>query len=69
MLHELGKEYKVPHMLLQKLFDAEWQHYGMRRRATIHRSIEKIFAEDWRSMDEVDQVMRERQQAAYGESE
>ncbi len=69
LLHELGKEYKVPHTLLQKLFDAEWQHYGMRRRATIHRSIEKIFAEDWRSMDEVDQVMRERQQAAYGESQ
>jgi DNA sulfur modification protein DndC len=43
----------VPLRLVQKLIDVEWQHYGMRRRATIHRSIEKALAEDWRTFDEV----------------
>jgi len=63
LLKELGAEYNISHQLVQKLFDAEWQHYGMRRRATIHKTIEKIFREDWRSMDEVKEEMARRQEA------
>ena len=51
----------VPLALLQKLIDAEWQHYGMFRRSQIHAMIEKIFNEDWRTLGEVEAVMRERQ--------
>lgn len=61
ILQEVAEENDVPLELVQKLLDAEWQHYGMRRRATIHTSIEKIFREDWRSFDEVEEEMERRQ--------
>lgn len=67
LLHELGEEYAIPETLVKKLFDAEWQHYGMQRRATIHKSIERILAQDWRTHEEVQEVMRERQEAANGD--
>ena len=54
----------VPLPLVQKLFDAEWQHQGMYRRAKIHNRIEKIFREDWRSMAEVEAEMVRRQTEA-----
>ncbi|HRW07379.1 MAG TPA: DNA phosphorothioation system sulfurtransferase DndC [Caldilineaceae bacterium] len=64
LLAELGETYDVPQQLVQKLLDAEWQHYGMRRRATIHKTVEKIFNEDWRSREEVHEEMARRQAAA-----
>lgn len=63
VLESLATERDVPVTLVQKLLDAEWQHYGMSRRATIHKNIEKIFREDWRSLEEVQAEMRRRQQA------
>lgn len=64
ILQSLSEEYEVPLQLVQKLLDAEWQHYGMRRRATIHKTVEKIFREDWRTLDEVKEEMEQRQQKA-----
>ncbi|MCP5096779.1 MAG: hypothetical protein GY943_14595 [Chloroflexi bacterium] len=64
ILQSLTDEHQVPLQLVQKLLDAEWQHYGMRRRGTIHKRIEKIFREDWRTMDDVQSEMAQRQQAA-----
>lgn len=64
LLQEVAQARDVPVRLLQKLIDAEWQYHGMRRRGLIHKTIEKILAEDWRSLDEVHAVMKERQQAA-----
>ena len=61
LLAELGEAHGVPVKLVQKLLDAEWQHYGMRRRSTIHKSVEKIFNEDWRSREEVHAEMARRQ--------
>lgn len=61
ILQEVAEEKDVPLELVQKLLDAEWQHYGMRRRATIHKSIERIFREDWRSFDEVEEEIERRQ--------
>ncbi|MEZ4662769.1 MAG: hypothetical protein R2911_34910 [Caldilineaceae bacterium] len=46
LLAELGDTHNVPQQLVQKLLDAEWQHYGISRRATIHKTVEKIFNED-----------------------
>src|SRR5690606_27789279 len=53
LLEQTALEHAIPSKLLKQLIDAEWQHYGMRRRAKIHSSIEKIFNEDWRTLAEV----------------
>jgi DNA sulfur modification protein DndC len=57
----------VPIQLVQKLLDAEWQHYGMRRRPLIHKRIEKIFGEDWRTFDDVQAEMDRRKKASQEE--
>lgn len=65
LLAELGATHGVPQQLVQKLLDAEWQHYGMRRRSTIHKRIEKILNEDWRSREEVhEEAARRKAKAA-----
>jgi len=51
-LAEVSEEHGVPLQLVQKLIDAEWQHYGMQRRATIHKTIEKTLNQDWRTLEE-----------------
>jgi len=53
VLSEVADEYDVPENMMRKLIDSEWQHHGMRRRATIHKDIEGIIGEDWRSRKEV----------------
>jgi len=53
ILNQITQEQGIPMRLLQKLIDTEWQHYGMRRRASIHSRIEKILSEEWRSLEEV----------------
>jgi len=61
LLHEVSGKHDVPPRLLQKLLDTERAHFGMRRRATIHKSIERVLSEDWRSLDEaVDDHLRNR---------
>lgn len=64
LLQEIAQQHNVPVRLTQKLLDAEWQYYGMRRRGLIHKTVEKIFREDWRSLEEVQVEMTRRQQAA-----
>ncbi len=64
LLQEVAEVHNLPVRLLQKLLDAEWQYHGMRRRGRIHKNIEKIFSEDWRSLEEIQAEMERRQQAA-----
>ncbi|HET6385209.1 MAG TPA: DNA phosphorothioation system sulfurtransferase DndC, partial [Armatimonadota bacterium] len=47
--------------LVQKLIDVEWQNYGLRRRGSIQRSLDKVLREDWRAFDEVAAEMQARQ--------
>ena len=54
------QKYDVPVRLPQKLLDAEWQYFGMRRRGLIHKTIEQIVNEDWRSLEEVQAEVEER---------
>jgi DNA sulfur modification protein DndC len=61
ILRELSETYDVPMQLAQKLIDAEWQNYGMRRRTSIHKAIDKIMREDWRTLDEVQAEAQRRQ--------
>jgi DNA sulfur modification protein DndC len=60
LLTRVTEKYDVPVRLLQKLLDAEWQYYGMRRRGLIHKTIEQIVSEDWRSLEEVQAEVEER---------
>lgn len=61
-LVEVTQEYQIPLGLIQKLLDAEWQNYGMYRRSSIHSKIEKIFNEDWRSFEEVQEEVISKQE-------
>jgi DNA sulfur modification protein DndC len=63
LLQRISADHKVPVRLLQKLLDAEWQHYGMRRRALIHKTIRGIINEDWRTLEQVQAEAKELQQA------
>lgn len=62
ILEQVAQRQAIPTKLIQKLLDAEWQHYGMRRRASIHTAIHKIYDEDWRTLEEVS-IEREAIQA------
>lgn len=62
VLGEVADKYDVPENLMRKLIDAEWQHHGMRRRATIHKDIESIMNEDWRSYEEVLEAAEKKRQ-------
>jgi len=64
LLAAVAAEHGVPLRLVQKLIDVEWQHYGMRRRATIHKALEKALGEDWRDLD---QVLADAQHELEGE--
>jgi len=64
LLERLAPEYDVPLELVQKLMDAEWQYYGMRRRGLIHKTIKRIFDEDWRSWEEIQAELARRQTQA-----
>jgi DNA sulfur modification protein DndC len=64
LLAEVTTDADVPLRLVQKLLDAEWQHYGMRRRSTIHKAIEKVLGEDWRALE---QVLADAQRELEGE--
>src|SRR5690606_8395294 len=47
-LAQSAEEHDVPVDLMRQLVDAEWLHYGMRRRARIHKTIAGVFGRDWR---------------------
>jgi DNA sulfur modification protein DndC len=61
VLREAIEAHEVPVRLIQKLLDAEWQYYGMRRRGLIHKTIAQIVEEDWRSLQEVQDAATARQ--------
>jgi len=66
LLTRVAQEHDVPVRLVQKLLDAEWQYHGMRRRGLIHKTIEQIVSEDWRSLEEVQAEVEERRQQRAG---
>lgn len=62
VLSEVAENHDVPENLMRKLIDTEWQHHGMRRRASIHKDIASIMNEDWRSFDEVQEEMKRKRE-------
>ncbi|WP_221621764.1 DNA phosphorothioation system sulfurtransferase DndC [Halocatena pleomorpha] len=53
LLKEICEEHDVPRELVQRLLDTEFQHYGMKRRASIYNELEKVLKEDWRPTEEI----------------
>ncbi|WP_306058584.1 DNA phosphorothioation system sulfurtransferase DndC [Natronococcus wangiae] len=53
VLEEVCEAHDTPPKLIKRLLDTELQHHGMKRRAAIYDKIDKIFREDWRSIQEV----------------
>ena len=66
-LTEAAEDHDVPVDLLRKLVDAEWQHHGMRRRSRIHKQIESILGQDWRSLEEVQAEADRKRALAEGD--
>lgn len=64
-LQEVSERHGVPLDLMRRLVDAEWEHYGMRRRSRIHTSIASVFNRDWRPLD----VVQAEAQCAAGEKD
>jgi DNA sulfur modification protein DndC len=54
LLDEAADEENLPVALLRKLVDVEWQHHGMRRRSSIHKAVESIMHQDWRTMTQLE---------------
>lgn len=61
ILEKVAKDDGVPMQLVQELLDAEWQSYGMRRRAGIHNKIRKALSKDWRSLAQIQVTMAQIQ--------
>ncbi|MDZ7731434.1 MAG: DNA modification system-associated small protein [Natrialbaceae archaeon] len=53
ILNEVCENYDVPAELIKRLLDTEFQHYGMKRRASIYSQIDKVMKEDWRDIEEI----------------
>ncbi|MEX1014538.1 MAG: DNA modification system-associated small protein, partial [Candidatus Paceibacterota bacterium] len=53
MLENLCNEFDVPFELMSKLLEAEKQSMGMARRAKVHKRIESVLGEEWRSEEEI----------------
>lgn len=53
LLEEIAVEHDVPAKLVKRLLDLELRHHGMKRRAAIYNKMDKVFREDWRSVEEI----------------
>lgn len=60
VMQRLAPKYDIPVRLVERLLDTEWQHYGMHRRGSIHKSIKKIINEDWRSLEQIREEVVQR---------
>jgi DNA sulfur modification protein DndC len=53
VLQDVCEEHDVQPELIKRLLDTEFQHYGMKRRASIYSEIDKVMREDWRDLEEI----------------
>lgn len=53
VLGEVCEDHDVQPELIKRLLDTEFQHYGMKRRASIYSHIDKVMREDWRNMEKI----------------
>lgn len=50
---QVALENQIPPLLLRKLIDAEKRTYGLRRRADIYKTLNRVFDQDWRDDDAI----------------
>jgi len=53
VLKDVCEDHDVQPELIKRLLDTEFQHYGMKRRASIYSEIDKVMREDWRDLEEI----------------
>jgi DNA sulfur modification protein DndC len=53
ILSDVCENHDVPAELIKRLLDTEFQHYGMKRRASIYNEMDKVMREDWRDREEI----------------
>ena len=53
ILERVCNRHDVPSKLVKRLLDTELQHHGMKRGAAIYNKMDRIFREDWRSIEEI----------------
>jgi DNA sulfur modification protein DndC len=53
VLKEVCEDHDVQPELIKRLLDTEFQHYGMKRRASIYSEIDKVMREDWRDIEDI----------------
>ena len=53
LLSEICRKHDVPVELVMKLFDVELQSQGMTRRSSIHKRMNRVFSEEWRTEEEL----------------
>ena len=53
ILKKICSDRNIPLRLVTKLLDVEQQMQGMSRRSSIYNRINEVFAEDWRSEEEI----------------
>ncbi len=63
LLTQIAEAHETPVRLVQQLLDAERAHLGMRRRATIHKTIDRVLRQDWRTLE---QALEEHEQERNG---
>jgi DNA sulfur modification protein DndC len=53
LLEDICEDHDIPAELVKRLLDTEFQHYGMKRRASIYNEVDKVLKEDWRDTEEI----------------
>ena len=53
VLEEVCAEHDIPPKLVKRLLDIELRHHGMKRRAAIYNKIDKVFRENWETIEEL----------------
>ena len=61
MLDQICKKHEIPTEMVMKLIDVERQIQGMTRRASAQIRIDKILRQEWRTEDEVLQVVSKKE--------
>jgi DNA sulfur modification protein DndC len=53
LLLKICQKYEIPISLVTKLFDVELQSQGMTRHSSVYKKLNRIFAQEWRSENEI----------------
>lgn len=64
LLNHIGTQNQVPRGLLARLIEIERELHGLSRRSSVFQRIESALQEDWRTREEVEQVVLDAEQCS-----